>query len=394
MPSPVCELAIAEAIRYGNAILKFISRNDVDATGAHQYGFLLPKPVWNMYTEHPPIKTVNSTKLVSVLWQDGRTTNSCIHWYGTKSRSEYRLTRFQKDFPFRTFDNVGDLLVFIRKDGHHFSAYVLDQDEDIEEIKAVLGIAITKTWGAFQAGSQPTIEGETENECLNKRFRKFVADLDSFPSGRIFSNATLEALNDCVEGFGILPLDEILVRSIDAEYQLFRLAERQICQPQITRLFKSVDDFLETASSIMNRRKSRAGRSLENHFEYLLKKAGLPYETRSSTIEGSPDVVIPSQAAYHDSNYPVEKLYIVGIKTTCKDRWRQVLNEGGRVHHKHIVTMQPGISDKQLSQMHKAWVSLIVPQPLHNLYPRNHEINLLTIEEFINSVKAQLARDG
>jgi hypothetical protein len=390
MISPYCELAIADAIQFGNAVLKFISRNDVDATGGHQYGFLLPKPVWQMYTDDPPVNGVNNERLVDILWQDGRITISCIHWYGTRSRSEYRLTRFQRDFPFRTFDNVGDLLVLIRKGESEFSAFVLDDDEDIEEIKAALGVEITKTWGAFRAGDEPEIESETEDECVDNRFRTFVASLREFPSGRVFSENTIQALIDCLDGFDRLSPDESLVRAVEAEYKLFRLAERQICQPQITRLFRDVDDFLETASSIMNRRKSRAGRALENHFEYLLNRAGIPHQIRPLTIEGNPDVVIPNEAAYHDVNYPLERLYIVGVKTTCKDRWRQVLNEGERVPQKHIMTMQAGISEKQLGQMHRASVSLVVPRPLHDLYPRNREINLLSIEEFINSVRAQL----
>jgi hypothetical protein len=390
MISPFCELAIADAIQFGNAILKFISRNDVDATGGHQYGFLLPKPVWQMYTEHPPDKGVNNHKLVTVLWQDGRITHSCIHWYGTRSRSEYRLTRFQRDFPFRTFDNVGDLLVFTRRGPDEFSAYVLDDEEDIEEIKAALGVEITKTWAAFRAGVEPEIEDETEDECVSHCFRKFVAALDNFPAGRVFSEFTLQALTECVKRFDQFTSDQTLMMAVDAEYQLFRMAERQICQPQITRLFRDVDDFLETASSIINRRKSRAGRALENHFEYLLSRAGIPHTIRPLTIEGNPDVVIPSEDAYHDINYPLDRLYVVGVKTTCRDRWRQVLNEAERVPRKHIMTMQAGISEKQLGQMHRASVSLVVPEQLHALYPKDRDIELLSVEEFIDTVRGQL----
>ncbi len=342
-----------------------------------------------MYTEQAPIKGLNHEKLVNVVWQDGRTTESCIHWYGTK-KFEYRLTRFGKDFPFRTFDNVGDLLVLIRKADNEFSAYVLDDDDDIEEIKATLGVEITKTWGAFRAGDEPEMEGETEDECVDARFRHFVADLDGFPTGRTFSEITIRALIDCIRGFDRFSLDEMLIRAVDAEYQLFRLAERQVCQPQITRLFRNVDDFLETASSIMNRRKSRAGRALENHFEYLLNRAGIPHQIRPLTIEGNPDVVIPNETAYHDPNYPVEKLYIIGVKTTCKDRWRQVLNEAERVSQKHIMTLQAGISERQLGQMHKASVNLVVPKSLHPLYPKKREISLLSVEEFVNTVRVQL----
>jgi hypothetical protein len=106
--------------------------------------------------------------------------------------------------------------------------------------------------------------------------------------------------------------------------------------------------------------------------------------------DGKPDIVIPNEQAYFDTSFPLEKLFIVGLKTTCKDRWRQVLNEGRRVKAKHILTMQPGITSAQLEEMHTAGVSLVVPQSLHRSFPKERTINLLSVESFIQTVKQQL----
>src|SRR5689334_6239834 len=113
MASPNGERAIAEALRIGNAILKFISPNDVGLTGGHQCGYYLPKPVWRMFTPHAPERGRNEETAVQVIWQDGRATDSRVKWYGRGTRSEYRLTRFGRDFPYLTADSVGDLLVLI-----------------------------------------------------------------------------------------------------------------------------------------------------------------------------------------------------------------------------------------------------------------------------------------
>lgn len=156
------------------------------------------------------------------------------------------------------------------------------------------------------------------------------------------------------------------------------------------RLFRDVDDFLHTASSIMNRRKSRAGRSLENHVHYLLTRARIAHEMRPPDIDGNPDIVIPNSQSYHDRSYPVEKLFIMGVKTTCKDRWRQVLNEGKRVPHKHILTIQQGISSNQLREMRKRGVSLVVPERLQKDYPPG-AMRILTVEKFIGHVRRQLS---
>src|SRR5207249_3511462 len=123
--------------------------------------------------------------------------------------------------------------------------------------------------------------------------------------------ATQNAINECIEEFARLSLDDRLMQLVEYEYRLFRLVERQVCQHEIVRPFKDVEDFLTTASSIMNRRKSRAGRSLENHVESLLRASGIPFDIRPQ-IDGrvQPDILIPSKARYEDASFPVEKLCI------------------------------------------------------------------------------------
>lgn len=383
-----CERAIENAVRYGNALLKFISPNDVGITGSHQCGFYLPKSAYQMFTPYAPTKGENNKHQVAIEWQDDRITESVVTWYGRRTRSEYRLTCFGTDFPFLASDTVGNLLVLIPKTDTEFLAYVLDLDEDIEEIQAVLGVDIGESWAIYQDGvPQP----EKENECIDRLFRQFVGTLTGFPSGITFSEKARETLRECIKRFNRFSADDALMKSMDAEYQLFRLAERQLCQPNIVRPFRDVDDFLKTAATIMQRRKARAGRSLENHVEQVLKDADIPHEMRTD-IDGKPDIVIPSRAAYYDSSYPVRKLFIVGVKRTCKDRWRQILNEGERVREKHILTLQPGISSNQLDLMHKAKVTLVVPKKLHKDYPKGHAITILNIEEFIVAVRTRLAR--
>lgn len=210
--------------------------------------------------------------------------------------------------------------------------------------------------------------------------------MEDFPTGVVFSNATRDALLDCIVDFVNMSSDARLIRAVEAEYALFRLVECRLCEPDIQRLFQSVDDFLKTAASIMNRRKSRAGRSFENHVGFILEDAGVPFDVRPD-IDGRPDLVIPNAQAYHDENYPVERLFIVGLKTTCKDRWRQVLNEGTRVPKKHLITLQRGISKAQLDEMARSSVSLIVPSVLHRDYPSGSAMDLCTIAAFIDEVK-------
>jgi len=281
---------------------------------------------------------------------------------------------------------VGNLLVLIPTNDHDFLAYVLDREDDIEEIQAALGVRPFEHWGIYRHGAAAE---ETEDECLDRQFRQFAADIVEFPPGQVFSEATRQGLRDCLEGFDGLYPDDGLIRCVRAEYQLFRMVERQICQSEIARVFRNVDDFLQTAARIMNRRKARAGRSLENHVDYFLTHSRIPHVMRPH-IDGEPDIVIPSEQAYRDRAYPVDRLFVVGVKTTCKDRWRQVLNEARRVPRKHIFTIQPGISPNQLRQMHQASVTLIVPRPLHSDYAVPRNMAILTLERFIADVRRRL----
>jgi hypothetical protein len=389
MTSPICERAIEDALHHGNALLKFISRNNVGLTGSHECGFYLPISVWEMYTPHAPVKGRNDKHPVTILWQDGRFTDSVITWYGA-AKHEYRLTRFGKDFPFLNEDVVGDLLVLIAKSRDEFLAYVLDFDEDIEDIQTALGVEAFERWGVYLNGVAQV--AESEDECIDRKIREFSAALTDFPTGEIFSRTTRNLLEECLKQFAKLSPDDALIRSYQTEYQLFQSVERQVCQNDVSgRLFKDIDDFLHTAASIMNRRKARAGRSFENHVEHLLTQAAIPHKMRPALgADGRPDIVIPDEKAYFDSAWPVERLFVVGLKTTCKDRWRQVLNEGRRVKSKHILTLQPGITAAQLEEMRASGVSLVVPQSLHRNFPKEHTINLLTVESFIWTVKHQL----
>lgn len=310
-----------------------------------------------------------------------------MKWDGKGTRSEYRITRFGRAFPFFTPDSIGDLLVLVPQNESTIHGYALDRDEDINELQAALGVDVISTWALYDAAVTPEIE--TEDECINRHYNAFSTALTAFPSTTQFSEQARTAIIECIPGIVEKKSDVQLMKYLESEYTLFRIVERQLCQNEITRLFKDVDDFIETAARLMNRRKARAGRSLENHVEFILRKNNIQFDMRPN-IDGKPDIVIPGKEQYDDLSYPVSKLFIVGVKTTCKDRWRQVLNEAKRIPDKHILTIQKGITSKQLDEMHISRVSLIVPQPLHKQYPSDSKINMMNFEGFIAAVQKVL----
>jgi hypothetical protein len=119
-------------------------------------------------------------------------------------------------------------------------------------------------------------------------------------------------------------------------------------------------------------------------------KSSIPFDAQPD-VDGKPDFLIPSAAAYKNTQYPENRIIALGVKTTCKGRWRQVLSEAIRVKRKHILTLQPGISRNQLLEMKKANVCLVVPETLHKQYPTDTGIELLTVEKFFLNTKKLLA---
>ena len=230
------------------------------------------------------------------------------------------------------------------------------------------------------------IQEESEDVCLNKLYREIIEDMEKLPQVKIFSKLVQDAVLSCLPNFVDIEADDQLIRLVQEEFTLYKMAERKVYQPEIQRLFASIDEFLETAQSILQSRRTRAGRSFENHIDYLLVQNGIPHEIRQVVDGTRPDILIPSMAAYYDATFPNEKLFAIGAKRTCKDRWRQVLNEAPRVTRKHIITMQAGITITQLIEMENSGVTLVVPESLHKQYPPKRKP--ISINDFLNGLKA------
>ena len=102
-----------------------------------------------------------------------------------------------------------------------------------------------------------------------------------------------------------------------------------------------------------------------------------------------PDFLFPSQEAYHTPSFPTEKLVSLAAKTTCKDRWRQVINEADRLRDrpKFLCTLQQGISSAQLDEMEAEKIILVVPKPYIATYPKDKQARIWTIEHFVSFVR-------
>jgi len=62
---------------------------------------------------------------------------------------------------------------------------------------------------------------------------------------------------------------------------------------------------------------------------------------------------------------------MLGVKSTCKDRWRQVLAEADRIDQKHLLTLEAAISINQTAEMQSKQLQLVVPAAVHGVVSEN-----------------------
>lgn len=127
---------------------------------------------------------------------------------------------------------------------------------------------------------------------------------------------------------------------------------------------------------------------MEHHIQALFDANGINYTKGAITERTSrPDFVLPSIEAYRDPAFPAEKLTVLAAKSTCKDRWRQILAEADRAPVKHLLTLEPGISPPQMDEMAARRVELVVPLSLQLAFEVAVRGRLQTVTSFIERAR-------
>ena len=365
---------------------RFITGNDTGTTGSHQAGFYIPKCASYLLFDEPGRKGEIKEKTVQIKWQDSFYTESCFKYYGQKTRNEYRITRFGRGFPFLQDENVGDLLIIAKFTEEDYSGYVLSSDEDIDEFFATFNLAPDETNQLIDVAG--TVKPDVRIELL---LQEFAEPFKSFPETRQMAQGARDCYNkaNSIADISIQNTpDDILLKWVDTEYRLFRFMEEKIYADIISKPFGNIDAFARMANEVLNRRKSRAGKSLEHHLADIFTKNELVFEEQAITEDNKkPDFLFPNAECYHNLQFPADDLIVLGAKTTCKDRWRQVLTEADRVDVKFLFTLQQGISKNQLKEMHDSNLTLVVPHKYIASFPQEYQAEISDLKGFIHMVK-------
>lgn len=374
------------------AYCKFLSANDCGKTDANQAGILISIKALPMLFDKNITELEHIEKrTVKIKWQDDIETNSNFTFY--ESKRELRITAFGRGFPYLNKEDTGGLFVFTEQDRENYCGFFLLTEDEINDYLDAIGISPTETNALIEKRGS-IAETHNEYDLARKYINQFIGEdyVTVFPDSYTMSKIAREIENTIYNHreYTVIKPDLKIISYTDQEYRLFRQFELYVYGYRLNQGFKDMESFIELANQVLNRRKSRAGKSLEHHIAAIFDDNNIVYEEQVIT-EGNkkPDFIFPSGKAYHSVNYPVDKLISLASKTTCKDRWRQVINEANRLRdrNKYLLTLQQGISAAQLDEMEQEKVILVVPKPYIEKYPLEYRNKIWSVKKFIDYVK-------
>jgi len=379
---------------------KRLSGNDTLANQSHQAGPYIPKEF--LFSIFPALN--QPSEVNPNVWFDlyidshADCRNVRAIWYNNKTRNETRLTNFGGSrSALLDPDSTGALSVFafalddkgLATECHVWVCRHETEEDLVEDRIGPVEPGKCAVWSPPHA-AVPSLFGPAPRppvSCWLEPHEIPPAWLVRFPTGAEIIAKSVELRSDAA-----LDPDRRLMRRRDCEFDLFRSVEEAVELPAIKKGFGSVDEFIARAQTILQRRKSRSGRSLELHARAIFVEEGLrendDFSHQTEADPGRrPDFVFPSVTAYKDIAFPASRLRMLAVKTTCKDRWRQILNEADRIERKHLLTLQEGVSEGQFREMTEAGVQLVIPAPLVKSFPKAVRPHLQTFESFIGDVR-------
>ncbi|UAK71000.1 type II restriction endonuclease [Aeromonas enteropelogenes] len=397
---------------FSSAAFKYLSIVDADPKSSHQHeiGGLVNAGIGRELgtPDDGSQRNIRATMVyLSESYDEPLVSEDIVTWYDARYQkedrgAEWRLyyksndvsNRFQPgDFFLIALTREGSLLMIFCPPYSDFELQIRSlfgarsieaRDKGLTRLPIDMGLAVPIRLMLARYGIEI---GHSGPDYLNMLLDKFGS---VFPKTRDFSEFTRTLAK------GICPVeqpDEALIEWMEVEESAFRQLEKHIVKETLLAGFgengDDVDEFVRFSLSVQNRRKSRSGHAFENHIEFILNKSGVHFERGGLTEERQkPDFIFPSSTSYADKNFPSEKIRILGAKTTCKDRWRQVLAEAARVGRKHLITMEPAISENQTIQMQANHLQLVVPTTVQQTYAPEQRSWLMSFRDFIDEVKS------
>lgn len=389
---------------------KRLTRVEVDPSKSNQHEFQGINQFRTILGTPAEKKTYRATFLFLAEAEDPISTDSTATWSNVRRDKPHRKPEYHLYYPADVDPlvhqaTVGDLLVVATKrdntlailiaragstwerqliwlfglsDARRVQAHEINPAEDTK-----LNIAALSILDALK------LEVDiVDNNWLSRLKQEFGND---FPTTAKFSEFARRSLPE------VSPIDDpdaALIRWMEHEELLFRTLEASVVGDRLRSGFLTckgkpdIEAFIKFSLGVQNRRKARVGFAFENHLTAIFNAHCLRF-TRGGITESKarPDFLFPGKAEYHQPDFPARRLTMLGAKSTCKDRWRQVLAEAARIRTKHLITLEPAISINQTEQMQANNLQLVVPTALQSTFTSDQRRWLMNLSDFISLVR-------
>lgn len=382
-------------------LVKKLSRNDCSwadsPENGHQNGPYIPREIRES-DFFPPLENINKEKThiyeahFKTLWPAiGEIKTSRLTHYSNKG-SELQFTRVPKsEFAGLTPASlmIGGILREPVEDIRLWFMIVDSASEEVELLEAMFDLGADFHFGLFDPADALKIQkDETEqlvdelSEALkNGSLAAFIASVSKMPAPEILAAEAQRVflhqnhLGDLSPYEMTNPGDAIMKISRDIEYSLYKRAERRYRAAEVIRIItnggadivssvvRGFPDLDATFLSASQHRKSRAGRSFEQHIARLLRDGRIAFEEQAVTGGRRPDFVLPSLVVLKTEKRKFEEAMVLSAKTTLRERWKQVTMEKFNCAL-FLATVDDRVSSDAIDDMNSHGIHLVVPESL------------------------------
>jgi len=404
-------------------LIKKLSRNDCGwadgSENGHQNGVYIPRAIRES-DFFPRLKNINSNKphifesQFKTLWPaTGEIKSSNLKHYSNKG-PEMHFTGVPKgEFSGLTPASlmIGGILLEPVKDIQHWFMIVDSASEEVELLEAMFDLGAEFHYGLFNPADALKIQKDETEQLVDElsvalktgSLATFINSVSKMPTPEILAAEAQRVflqqhqLEDLSPYEMPNPGDAIMKISRDIEYSLYKRAERRYRAAEVIRIItrggadivssvvRGFPDLDATFLSASQHRKSRAGRSFEQHIARLLRDGRIAFEEQAVTGGRRPDFVLPNLVVLKAKERKFEEAVVLSAKTTLRERWKQVAMEKFN-SALFLATVDDRVSSAAIDDMSNQGIHLVVPESLKKSKETcyNGKDNVITFREFFD----------
>jgi len=393
---------------FDKILYKTLSANDyrwASEDNIHQAGVLITRELIRFFPALNESLDIDSKDIKTFWLEAGLWKQYESKWIHYTSKAEFRITRLSK----KSFINIepGSLLL-IGKNKGDFYCFIVNSGE-VEKYNYaldILNLRESPKWGILKKENGRLIEIiDKLDSMLNipKNLSEIPSILELYNLGLKLFNVVYGDLYS--KSVSNTPGD-IIEKLIDFEYQIYRKYEFEVfssllVDKSVPDIFMAknihsakeffglkLDQLSDVFMSMAQARKTRMGTTYELHVKQYLHDLDIPFEYQQS-VDGKkrPDFILPSKSYYYSESRKPDDAILLSLKSTVKERWAQILNEGHRIKTRYLATLDKSVTTDQIQEMKEKNVILIVTEwAKKNTESYKTTDNVITFKDFANIV--------